>query len=75
MVIFFDTFLWMFQLPTEFHFHRICFRVIVVVVVVTEYHNVAEYNFPPYVLVKSTKYEYFHYLLSLEMYAVTSARQ
>ena len=70
----------MFQLPTEFHFQRICFRVIIIVVVVviivvTEYHNVAEHNFPPYVLVNSTIYEYFHYLLSLEIYAVRSARQ
>jgi len=33
-VIFFDTFVWMFQLQTEFHVHLICFRVIIVVVVV-----------------------------------------
>jgi hypothetical protein len=68
----------MFPLPTEFHFHLICFRVIiiiiiVIVVVMTDKQNVTAYKFPPYVLVKSTIYEYFHYLQSLEIYAVSSA--
>jgi len=65
----------MFQLPTEFHFHLIGLRVIVVVVVMTDLQNVVEYNFPPNILVKSTIYEYFHYLLSLEIYVVSSASQ
>jgi hypothetical protein len=35
-VISFVTFVWMFQLQTEFHFHLNCFRVVVVVVVLTD---------------------------------------
>jgi hypothetical protein len=39
----------------------------------TDQQNAVQYNFPTHVLVKSTIYDYFQYLESIEIYAVSSA--